>query len=139
MANQITGKVIAFSNAETIASTDPSRQPMTKRKLLLDCTRYDPFTGERDKYENTPLLEFSGNALEKLEALITAGLKKDDVVTISFDVKGFKYTSKSTGKQDVFTSIRPYNIELREKPQAPQQEQPPMPTPPQAQESLLPF
>lgn len=135
MANTITGKVIAFSNVETIPSTDPSKQPMTKRKLFMDCTRFDPYTGERG-YENTPLLEFGGKALEKLEALIQQGLKKDDVITVSFDIQGSKYTNKTTGKQDVFTRVRPYDIELFKRPEtqqpAPQTQQAAAPTPPPA-------
>ncbi|MBR1448333.1 MAG: single-stranded DNA-binding protein [Prevotella sp.] len=111
MANTITGKVIAFTDIETIQSTDPAKQPMTRRRLFIDCTRYDPYTGERG-YENTPLLEFGGKSLEKLEALIQRGLKKDDIVTISFDIQGSRYTNKTTGKQDVFTRVRPYDIEI---------------------------
>lgn len=130
MANQITGKVIAFSDVETIASSDPKREPFRKRKLYIDCTRYDPYTGERDKYENTPLLEFGGKVLEDLEALIKAGLKKDDVVDITFDIQGTAYKNRSTGKQDVFTRVRPYKIELHSnREQAPTLPPAPEPTP----------
>ena len=101
---EITGKVIAFSEIEKITSTDPQKQPMLKRKLFIDCTRYDPYTGERG-YENTPLLEFGGKALDKLNELIGNGLKKDDIVVVSFDIQGTKYTSKTTGKQDIFTRV----------------------------------
>ena len=132
MSNQITGKVIAISNVETIQSTDSSKQPMTKRKLFMDCTRFDPYTGEPG-YKNTPLLEFGGKALEKLEALIKQGLKKDDVVTVSFDIQGSEYTNKTTGKKGVFTSVRPYDIELFKRPEtqqpAPQTQQAAAPTP----------
>lgn len=109
MANSITGKVIAISEKMTIQSKDANKQPIEKRQLFLDCTRFDPYTGERG-YENTPLLEFSHKGLEKLEALISQGLKKDDVVNISFDIQGLKYKDKDN-KVQVFTSIRPYNIE----------------------------
>ena len=111
--NQITGKVIAISDRLTIASKDASKdaskQPMIKRQLFMDCTRFDPYTGERG-FENTPLLEFSNKGLERLEALMQQGLKKDDIVTISFDVQGTKYQDMDN-KTKVFTSIRPYNIE----------------------------
>lgn len=108
MANQIIGRVIAVSNVETIKT---SKGEMGKRKLFMDCTRYDPYTGERG-FENTPLLEFGGKVLDKLNALVDAGLKKDDVVKVTFDVQGTKYTNEKTGKTDVFTGIRPYDIEL---------------------------
>lgn len=111
MANTLTGKLIAVSSVETTTPTDPSKKPISKRKLFMDCTRFDPFTGERG-FENTPLLEFGGKGLEKLEELLKQGLKKDDVITVTFDIQGTKYTSKTSGKQEVFTRVRPYDIEL---------------------------
>lgn len=149
MANQIIGKVIAVSNVETIPSKTPGKQPMVKRKLFIDCTRHDPYTGEPG-YENTPLLEFGGKALEKLETLIGQGLKKDDIVTIPFVVEGRKYTDNQ-GKQQVFTAVRPYDIELYRAGQtaqqapataapAPTQAAPqPAPAPAQPQDDSLPF
>lgn len=125
MANQITGRVIAVSKIETIASTREGAQPMTRRKLFMDCTRFDPYTGERG-FENTPLIEFGGKALEKLNDMVAKGLKKDDIVRISFDVQGSKYKNQATGKPEVFTRIRPYDIELfvpQGQQQAPQQTQ----------------
>ena len=109
MANSLTGKVIAISDRQTIASKDANKQPMIKRQFFMDCTRFDPYTGERG-FENTPLLEFSNKGLEKLEALMQQGLKAGDIVTISFDIQGVKYQDKDK-KTQVFTSIRPYNIE----------------------------
>ena len=128
MANQITGKVIAVSQIETIASKDATKQPMQKRSLYMDCTRYDPYTGERG-YENTPLLEFGGKALEEL---VNNGLKKDDIVIISFDIQGTPY--EKDGKKQVFTRVRPYDIQLKPKnePQAPQ-------AAPQQESNDLPF
>ena len=127
--NQITGKLIAISDRQTIASKDASKQPLVKRQLFMDCTRYDPYTGERG-YENTPLLEFSNKGLETLEALMQQGLKKDDIITVTFDVQGIKYTDKDN-KTQVFTSIRPYKIEkVQPRVQAPaghQQAQAPAP------------
>lgn len=134
MANQIVGKVIAISDRQTIASKDPSKQGVTKRQLFMDCTRFDPYTGERG-FENTPLLEFSHKGLERLEALMQQGLKKDDVITVSFDVQGVQYKDQS-GRNQVFTSIRPYNIELTK----PKAEPAPQPAPQaQPQNDELPF
>lgn len=134
MANTITGKVIAVSHVETIASKDSTKQPMQKRSLYMDCTRYDPYTGERG-YENTPLLEFGGKALEKLNELVNNGLKKDDIVIVSFDVQGTPY--EKDGKKQVFTRVRPYDIQLKPKnePQAP----PASPAPTQQENDGLPF
>lgn len=122
MANTITGKVIAISEIETIASKTPGKEPIKKRSLYMDCTRFDPYTGVRDQYENTPLLEFGGKALETLNNLVAQGLKAGDVVTVSFDIQGSKY--EKDGKQQVFTRVRPYNIEIRNGQQQQQTQQP---------------
>ena len=124
MANTLTGKVIAVSPIETIASKDPNKQPMQKRSLYMDCTRYDPYTGERG-YENTPLLEFGGKAMEKLNELVNNGLKKDDIVVVSFDIQGSPY--EKDGKKQVFTRVRPFDIELKPKPQQTQEAPAPAP------------
>ena len=44
------------------------------------------------------------------------GIQKDDVVTITFDVNGYKYKD-ADGKTKVFTSIRPYQLQKRVKKQ----------------------
>lgn len=139
MANTITGKVIAVSDIQTIASKTPGKEPMRKRSLFMDCTRFDPYTGVRDQYENTPLLEFGGKALEALNNLVAQGLKAGDVVTVSFDIQGSKY--EKDGKQQVFTRVRPYNIEVRNGQQQSQQtQQPSVPqTAPAADDDDLPF
>jgi hypothetical protein len=110
MANQITGKVIAVAQVETITSQETGKQ-YQKRKLLIDCTRYDPYTGERG-YENTPMLEFGGKGLEQLNQLVDAGLKKGELVTIDFVVEGRNYKDQS-GKTQNFTGVRPYAIVKR--------------------------
>lgn len=115
MSNQISGRVIGISKEQTVASADQSRQPLRKREIYIDCTRYDPYTGERSQYENKPLLEFSGDkVLEKVNPKLDT-IKKDDIVTISFDIQGTPYTEKATGKTKVYTAIRCYDIEVRRK------------------------
>lgn len=108
--NILIGKVIAISNEETIASTDPKKQPFNKRKLYMDCTRYDQWTRQPVGPESTPLIEFGGKGLEQLNALVSAGLKKDDVVQVKFSIVGRKVTKD--GKLNIFNDIRPYAIEL---------------------------
>lgn len=142
MANTITGKIIAISPIETVASTQPGREPFKKRSVYLDCTRYDPYTGERG-YENTPLLEFGGKAMDKLNELVDKGLKKDDIVIISFDIQGTKYTNKEN-KTQVFTRVRPFDIELfklKDQQQAAASQQAPEPAPATSQDGTddLPF
>lgn len=137
MANTIIGKVIAISDQQTIQSKDASKQPTVKRQLYLDCTRYDPYTGEKG-YPNTPLLEFSRRGLEKLEALMDNGLNKGDVVTVTFDVQGVQYEDKD-GKKKVFTSIRPYDIEFTKKVEEKQSAPAPAPAPMPENDDALPF
>ena len=109
MANQISGRVIAVSKVQTVASADPSKAPLKKREIYIDCTRYDPYTGERSQYENKPLLEFvSDKTLEKVNPVLDS-IQKDDIVTISFDLQGRQYKGKD-GKTQFTTGIRCYDI-----------------------------
>ena len=142
MANQISGKVIAVSPVKEVPSTDQSKPAMRKRELYMDCTRYDPYTGERSQYENKPLLEFGGDkVLAKLESL---NLQKDDVVTVSFDIQGTPYQDKQTGRMKVYTAIRCYDVEVRRRadgtvPQPQPQPQPAQQAAPQPQPMQSPF
>lgn len=112
MANSISGRVIAVSAVTTVASADASKQPLKKRMVYLDCTRYDPYTGERSQFENKPLMEFTGDrVLEKVNPKLD-GIKAGDVVTVFFDVQGMDYTDKATGKKRNFTGIRAYDVQL---------------------------
>lgn len=129
MANQISGKVIALSQIKEVASSDPQKPAIKKRELYMDCTRYDPYTGERSQYENKPLLEFGGDkVLAKLESL---NIKANDIVKVSFDIQGTPYKDKNTGKMRVYTAIRCYDIEVtrRADGSVPQQAQQPAPQP----------
>lgn len=105
MANTITGRLLHISAAETIPTRNADK-PLMKRSIILDCTRHDPYTGERSQYENTPQLEFTGDICKELDTL-TPG----DIVTVSFDIQGRKYTSRD-GSEKIFTSVRPYKVEL---------------------------
>lgn len=138
MANTITGKFVAASKQETVASKEAGREPLVKRSIVMDCTKYDPNTGEMGR-SNTPLLEFTGKALDKLEELINGGLAKDDVITVSFNINGFKYTKD--GKTRIFTAVRPYDISLARKaqPEAPVQAVQQVDVPEPATDSDLPF
>ena len=106
----IYGRVIALSQVEEIPSKEQGKPSMKKQKLYIDCTRYDSITGLRDEKENKPLLEFGGDKLiEKVAAL---DLKKGDVVGVRFAIQGNPYKDEKTGKNNVFTSIRCYDIEI---------------------------
>ena len=135
--NQIIGRVIAVSPITEVPSKEQGKAPIKKRELYLDCTTYDPYTGERSQYENKPLLEFGGDKMvDKLSAL---NLEAGDVVAVSFFVQGTPYKDAQTGKTKVFTAIRTTDIEVVRKrgevaaPQQPAPKPEPQPAPaPQA-------
>ena len=108
--NELVGRVIAVSNITEVPSKEAGKPAIKKRELYMDCTTYDPYTGERSQYENKPLLEFGGDKLvEKLGAL---ELKEGDVVKVSFFIQGTPYKDQQTGKTKVYTAIRTTDIEV---------------------------
>lgn len=104
MANQITGKIVVIGNTESIPSKDGSKT-YNKREIVLDATKFDPYTGERG-YENYPSFEFGGDKCSELDHF-SAG----EIVTISFDLQGTKY--EKDGQTRFFTRIRGYKVERR--------------------------
>ena len=108
--NELVGRVIAVSSVTEVPSKEAGKPAIKKRELYMDCTMYDPYTGERSQYENKPLLEFGGDKLvEKLGAL---ELKEGDVVKVSFFIQGTPYKDQQTGKTKVYTAIRTTDIEV---------------------------
>lgn len=103
------GRVIAIDQRVTMASKVDATKTFERRKLYMDCSRYDSITGEQLE-ENKPLLEFGGKGLEQLETLIAGGLKKGDLISVKFAVQGYSYKDKD-GNTKNFTGIRPYAIE----------------------------
>lgn len=65
MANTLTGKILYIYPPQQIPSKDGSKV-ITKRAIVIDCTRFDPYTGERG-FENTPMLEFIGDRCAELD------------------------------------------------------------------------
>ena len=133
--NQIIGRVIAVSPITEVPSKEQGKPAIKKRELYMDCTTYDPYTGERSQYENKPLLEFGGDKLvDKLGAL---NLEAGDVVSVSFFIQGTPYKDQQTGRTKVFTAIRTTDIEVVRKraevagtqQPAPKQEPQPAPAP----------
>ena len=103
------GRVIAIDQRVTMASKVDASKTFERRKLYMDCSRYDSITGEQLE-ENKPLLEFGGKGLEQLETLIAGGLKKGDLISVKFAVQGYSYKDKDNNTKN-FTGIRPYAIE----------------------------
>lgn len=113
----MTGKIHLIMPIETIASKKDANKTFTKRTLVLDCTRFDQYTGERG-YENFPSFEFSGDKCADLD-----NYQVGQIVTITFDLQGNKFID-SNGKDRWFTSIRGYKVDLIKDIQQPQQAQP---------------
>ncbi len=131
MANQITGKVLHIYPAQQVQGK--SGATITKRAIVIDCTRFDPYTGERG-FNNTPMLEFIGERCSELDKF-----QPGQIVTVSFDVQGSRYRDKE-GVEQIFTRVQPYRIEARPMKTAVQpQPGTPMTSEPQPTSSGLPF
>lgn len=114
MSNQISGRVIAVSKLQSVASSDASKQPLSKREIFIDCTRYDPYTGQRSQYENKMVLEFAGKVLDKVGAVLDQ-CQPNDIVTISFELQGRSYQEKGTNKTKYMTQPRCFDIAITRK------------------------
>lgn len=104
--NQLTGKILYIYPPQQIPSRDGTKT-LAKRSVVIDCTRFDPYTGERG-HENTPQLEFIGERCAELDKF-----QVGDIVTISFDVQGSRYRNKG-GVEQIFTRVQPFRIEPRQ-------------------------
>lgn len=105
--HELVGRFIAVDQEATIQSTREQGKTFKRRQLYMDCSRYDGLTGERMD-ENYPLLEFGGKALEQLNQLVSEGVKKGDLISVSFVVDGIAY--EKDGKKQVMTKVRPIGI-----------------------------
>lgn len=130
MANTLTGKILYIYPTQQIPSKDGSKT-ILKRGIVIDCTRFDPYTGERNGFENTPMLEFVGDRCTELDKY-----QVGQVVTISFDVQGTRYRNKD-GVEQIFTRVQPYRIEVRQA-QASAPVQQPAPQPAYQQQNFPP-
>ena len=106
MALTITGKIKSIGSIQSIPSKNGG-SPFEKRELILDTTRFDPYTGERSEYENYPAMEFSGEKCKDLD-----GYQVGQVVTVSFELQGSFYKDKD-GVEKNITRTRAYKIEAR--------------------------
>jgi single-stranded DNA-binding protein len=93
-----------------------------RRELIIKVRRFDPNTGEPIvDNENTPSFTFIGDRCNDLDRF-----KVGDVVAVSFDLQGRKYTDQS-GVTKIINDIRPYKVEMyvprHAQPQQPQQPQ----------------
>lgn len=124
MSNQITGRLIEIGQTVQIPSKNGGN-PFLKREFLLDATTHDPYTGERNQYENILPLGLSGDKCSELD-----NYRVGDVLTVSFALQGRSWTNQD-GELKRMASIRCYKLEGR-KPAVQQPVQPvqqPVPQP----------
>lgn len=103
MANQLTGRIEVLGQTQQVASK--SGNTFSRRELVLNCARYDQYTGEKIS-ENHPQFEFSGKACEKLD-----GLNVGDVIVVSFTLQGSWYEKDGVRKN--FTRVIGYDVEVK--------------------------
>lgn len=107
MPNTLTGRIDRIGPTVQIPS-QKGGAPFLKRELTLNAMRYDPNTGEPVTSENFPTFEFDGERCAELDRY-----QPGDVVTVSFNLNGRKYTDRD-GKERYFTTVRGYKIEARQ-------------------------
>ena len=137
MALQITGKVEfvgPITNRQRKNGTT-----LSSREFVLDCTRYNPDTGE--PWENHPKFELTGDKCNIID-----GFAIGQRVTVDFSLRGVKYTDEQTGEVKYFTSIGAFKVTAVEQSQPAQaspapaaQAQAPAPIPEAENPDKLPF
>ena len=130
MAYQITGK-LEWKGEPYSKTAKNGGQAFQRREFILDCTRYNPDTGE--PWENHPKFELSSRNIGLID-----NFQVGQRVTVDFSLKGTKYTDEATGEIKYFTTISAFGITLADQ-QPAQQPQGQAPAPaagqPQAQEA----
>ena len=104
MANQLTGRVEYVGAVQAVSTK--SGVEFNRRELVLNCARYDQYTGDQIS-ENHPQFEFSGKSCEKLD-----GLQDGDIVTVTFTLQGSWY--EKNGDRRNFTRVVGYDLERKE-------------------------
>lgn len=115
MPHQITGKIEVIGATVGMPSRDGVKT-FYRRELVLDCTRYNPDTGE--PWENHPRFELSGNNCGLLDQFAIG-----QRVTVDFSLRGTKYQDSQTGEVKYFTTINAFKIQLAQEAQQQQQTQ----------------
>lgn len=106
MANSKSGVVLAVGQPQQLKSKEG--KVFTKRSLYVDCTTFDPYTGQRSQYENKILFDFIDNKVSILD-----NIQAGQVVTVYFDLQGVELTEQD-GRKRFFTHVRPYKVDIRQ-------------------------
>lgn len=122
--NKIRGKLLMVSPILTF--TTSNGKEFHRRNFVLDCTRHDPYTGERGR-ENTPEFELIQDKCSLVDNMAIGS-----IVDVEFYLDGRAYTSKTTGKNGYITTVRASSVVVADyqpvqqsaQPTTPQQAQP---------------
>lgn len=106
MANSKSGVVLAVGQPQQLKSKEG--KVFTKRSLYVDCTTFDPYTGQRSQYENKILFDFIDNKVSILD-----NIQAGQVATVYFDLQGVELTEQD-GRKRFFTHVRPYKVDIRQ-------------------------
>ena len=105
MVYNIKAKIYKIGEVQVIPSQNGG-EPFRKRSIVLDASRFDPYTGEKSG-DNYVVVEFSGKRVAELEKYA-----KGDLANVSFVLQGRKYTDSTTQEERYFTSIIGIGIEM---------------------------
>lgn len=101
MPNTITGRIFKVGQTVNVSR----EKEFLKRELVLDCSRYDEYTGE--KRENYVTFSFTQKRCEELN-----GYMPGELVEVSFVLNGRKY--EKDGQTRYITDIVGYKVERKE-------------------------
>lgn len=105
MVYNIKAKIYKIGEVQSIPSQNGG-EPFRKRSIVLDASRFDPFTGEKNG-DNFVVVEFSGKRVDELDKYAVG-----DLANVSFVLQGRKYTDKVTQEERFFTSVIGIGIEM---------------------------
>ena len=105
MVYNIKAKIYKIGEVQSIPSQNGG-EPFRKRSIVLDASRFDPYTGEKSG-DNYVVVEFTGKRVTELEKYA-----KGDLANVSFVLQGRKYTDSTTQEERYFTSVIGIGIEM---------------------------
>lgn len=106
MSNTIVGRIVRVGQTVNVSQN----KEFLKRELILDCSRYDEYTGE--KRENYVAMSFTQKRCEELN-----GYQPGELVEVSFILNGRKY--EKDGQVRYITDIIGYKVERKTTRQSP--------------------
>lgn len=105
MVYNIKAKIYKIGEVQSIPSQNGG-EPFRKRSIVLDASRFDPYTGEKSG-DNYVVVEFTGKRVDELDKYAVG-----DLANVSFVLQGRKYTDSTTQEERFFTSVIGIGIEM---------------------------